>query len=223
MKQAGKIIFVFGKERDGGVGYEFNVRVHAYPSRDYLEKESLPTNSIDHLVNPASGAGVTLELLGYGTAVTCHIKLPLLPFVECYVLVKDSECVIEELPHFTYSTDETTVYSSMLRQLHECKGDTYSYASILLTYYKRAAESSKSANKAILIKQQSSLDDSFHQVITAEVCREKIQLFANEIDEHCYQCLKSTVGFDSVRRSLLLDEDHLHFYNQFRENFPNTH
>ena len=52
------------RERDGDVGYEFNVRVHAYPSRDYLEKESLPVSSVDHLINPASGAGITLELLG---------------------------------------------------------------------------------------------------------------------------------------------------------------
>ena len=183
----------------------------------------MPPNSINHLVNPASGAGITLELLGYGTAITCHIKLQLLPFVECYVIVKDTECVIEELPNFTYSTDETTVYSSMLRQLHESKGDTYSYASILLTYYKRASESAKSANKAMITKQQSSLDDSMFQIISSEVSRDKIQVFADKIDDHCYQCLKRTVGFDCVRRSLLLDNDMLQFYIQFREQFPSTH
>ena len=51
------------RERDGTFGYEFNVRVVAYPSRDLVEKDDLPTASVDYLVDPASGAGLTLELL----------------------------------------------------------------------------------------------------------------------------------------------------------------
>ena len=84
------------RERDGNIGYEFNVRVVAYPSRDHIQKDSLPASSVDYLVDPASGSGLTLELLGYGSAITCHIKLPWLPFLEVYVPVKDSDCVIEE-------------------------------------------------------------------------------------------------------------------------------
>ena len=211
------------RERDGNYGYEFNVRVAAYPSRDFIEKESLPTESVEYLVNPASGAGLTLELLGYGTAVTCHIKLALIPFIEVYIPVKDSDAVIEELSDFTNSTDDDTVYTSMAKLLLECKGDTYSYANILLTYYKRALKSAKSTNRAIIHKHQSANDDTIFQNITAEVDKKKIDLFAKSVDDHCYQCLKSIIGFDYVRRSLILDEDILSFYRQFQASFPTTH
>ena len=211
------------RERDGSFGYEFNVRVIAYPSRDLIEMDSLPSSSVDYLVDPASGAGLTLELLGYGPAISCHIKLPWIPFVEAYIPIKDSDCVIAELQDFTNSTNEDTLYTSMAKLLHESKGDTYSYANILLTYYKRALKSSKSTNKAIMIKQQSAIDDSLFENIASEVERKKIELFAKSVDDHCYQCLKSTIGFDYVRRSLVLEEDLLGFYRKFQESFPTTH
>ena len=211
------------KERDGAFGYDFNIRVVAYPERDSIEKDNLPESHLNHLMNPTTGAGITVELMGYGTAVTCHLKLHLLPFLEIYVPIKDDECVIQELPNFTTSTDDQKMAASLIKNLLQTKGDNYAYANILITYYKRALEATRSAKKAIISKRESSSDDAIYQKLTAEVSKRNIDKFANEMDSYCYKRLKATVGFDHVRRSLLLDEDLRQYYIKFKDSFPTIH
>ena len=81
-------------------------------------------------MKPSTGAGITVELMGYGTAITCHLKLHWLPFIEVYVPIKDDECVIQELSNFTSSSDDKTVIASLIKNLLQSKGDNYAYANI---------------------------------------------------------------------------------------------
>ena len=174
-------------------------------------------------MKPTTGAGFTVELMGYGKAITCHLKLNWLPFIEVYVPIKDDECVIQELSNFTTSTDDKIVIESLIKNLHQSKGDNYAYANVLITYYKRALESTKSSKKAIISKQESLSDEALYNKLTSEVSERNIKNFASEMDSYCYNRLKSTIGFDYARRSLLLDDDIQKFYNKFKDNFPATH
>ena len=211
------------QERDGAFEYDFNCRVVAYPERDSIEKINLPDSHLNHLMNPTTGAGITVELMGYGRAITCHLKLHLLPFIEVYVPIKNDECVIQEIPNFTSSTDDQKVAASLIKILLQTKGDSYAYANILITYYKRALEATKSAKKAILSKQESASEDAIYQKLTEEASKTNIDKFADDMDSYCYSRLKSTIGFDHVRRSLLLDDDLREYYNKFKTSFPTIH
>ena len=76
-----------------------------------------------------------------------------------------------------------------------------------MTYYKRAFDSTKTKNKSIANKQQSDDEQKLFQNISLEVQRQKLESFAKEIDDYCYQCLKATINFNHMHRSLLLDKD----------------
>jgi hypothetical protein len=39
-----------------------------------LERPKLPDSEVSRLLSPHTGAGITFELLGYGSEGKCHIK-----------------------------------------------------------------------------------------------------------------------------------------------------
>jgi hypothetical protein len=69
-------------EREGRIGHEFHVRILAYPERDQMSIDRLPTHELNFLLNPQTGVGITVQLTGYNTNLSCLIKLHNIPFLE---------------------------------------------------------------------------------------------------------------------------------------------
>lgn len=61
-------------KRDGTYGHEFHLSVKSYAECPLLELPKLPDSEVSRLLSPHTGAGITFELLGYGSEGKCHIK-----------------------------------------------------------------------------------------------------------------------------------------------------
>ena len=72
-------------DRDGMPGYNFVVKVVSYPECSIMDRPSIPPSKLKYLLNPATKAGLTLDLIGFGPAKSCHLKLLSIPFLEAYV------------------------------------------------------------------------------------------------------------------------------------------
>lgn len=103
-------------QREGNDGYEFNVRVHSYPERFTMDRPSIPPGELKYLLNPVTKSGFFLELMGSGTAVTCHLPMLSIPFVEAYVLRKPDAPYLDDIA-FTKSKDETKQVAFMAKEL----------------------------------------------------------------------------------------------------------
>jgi hypothetical protein len=118
-------------EREGRVGHEFHVRILSYPERDQMSVDRLPSHEINFLLNPKTGVGITVQLLGYNTTNACLIKLHNIPFLEFYVPRKIGDPAYNEVKISRSKTDNV-VATCVARELLETKGDCLAFIGVLL-------------------------------------------------------------------------------------------
>jgi hypothetical protein len=80
-------------------------------------------NDINHLLNPITGAGITIQLLGYGASVSCLLKLYNLPFIELYVPRNPGDASYKEAKVKRSNKDEVLA-QCLAKELIETKGDS---------------------------------------------------------------------------------------------------
>jgi hypothetical protein len=51
------------------VGHEFHARVLPYPGRETFAITPMPVSDINHLLNPITGAGITIQLLAIQSSI----------------------------------------------------------------------------------------------------------------------------------------------------------
>eukprot|EP00956_Cyclotella_meneghiniana_P018450 scaffold30718_cov36-Cyclotella_meneghiniana.AAC.2 len=184
--------------RDGNPGYDFVVKVVSYPERSIMDRPSIPPSELKYLLNPVTKAGLTLELIGFGSAKSCHLKLLSIPFVEAYVPRKPDAPFLDDIA-FTKSKDESKQVAFMAKELLACKGDPAATANVLLKYYstsKNAELSSLKAENVTLNQQREDSDfDALKSRLKKEVSRERLDAFAADIDSYYKSALESTVQF----------------------------
>jgi len=61
-----------------------------------------------------------LELISYGTSITCPLRLVDMPFVEAWVPVKDTSVVVEEIKGFKWSNDDNKMYKELVDREKWC-------------------------------------------------------------------------------------------------------
>lgn len=71
--------------RNGRDGYEFHIRVLAYPERSVSELDPIPTGEKNHLVLPQTGVGVPIQLIGYSPSAKTLLHLYDFALLELYV------------------------------------------------------------------------------------------------------------------------------------------
>ena len=113
-------------EREGRVGHEFHVRILAYPERDQMSIDRLPPHELNFLLNPQTGVGITVQLIGYNTTTSCLIKLHNIPFLEIYVPRNIGDSAYNEVK-LSRSKTESVVATSVARELLETKGDCLAF------------------------------------------------------------------------------------------------
>jgi hypothetical protein len=94
-------------------------------------------NDINHLLNPITGAGITIQLLGYGAAVSCLLKLYNLPFIELYIPRNPGDASYKEVKVKRSNKDEVLA-QCLAQELIETKGDSLAFADVLIDLYKNS-------------------------------------------------------------------------------------
>eukprot|EP00956_Cyclotella_meneghiniana_P033008 scaffold92750_cov52-Cyclotella_meneghiniana.AAC.1 len=180
-------------DRHGNDGYDFNVKIVTYPERPVMDRPSIPPSELKYLLNPVTKAGMTLELAGYGSAKTCHLKLLSIPFVEAYVLREPDAPFLADIS-FTKSKDETKQVAFMAKELLECKGDPGATANVLLKYYATSktveVSSLKSENKELNLDKEQDESALLRSRLKKEVARERLDAFADEIDSYYKEAIE---------------------------------
>ena len=121
--------------RDGQVGYEFHVKVISYPEHDEMSRSPMQRSEINYLLNPQTGVGLSLQLIGYAGSSSCLLKLYHLPFVEVYTPRADGESAYMQCG-LTKSKKDDVRASFLARELFETKGDALAYVGVLIDYYR---------------------------------------------------------------------------------------
>jgi hypothetical protein len=173
--------------RDGQVGHEFHVKVISYPERDQMSRSPMQGSEINYLLNPQTGVGLSVQLLGYSG--TCLIKLYHLPFVEVYIPRKEDEASYLQCG-LTKSKKDDVRASHLARELFETKGDALAYVGVLIDYYRTCNSGLQTTisahSKAVASNQELIQDESVNRVrdcIFDDISDTKIQEYADTVDK----------------------------------------
>jgi hypothetical protein len=115
------------------VGHKFHVKVILYPERDEMSRSPMQCSEINYLLNPQTGTGLSVQLIGYSGS--CLLTLYHLPFVEVYTPRVDGESSYVQCG-LTKSKKDGIHASFLARELFETKGDALAYVGVLIDYYR---------------------------------------------------------------------------------------
>ena len=206
-------------DRNGHVGYEFHVRVLAYPERARMELDPIPEGEKNNLLLAETGVGVTVQLLGYTPSANTLLKLYDLALLELYVRKPIAHQIYDDVKLVNSQKDDV-VASDLAKQLLETKGDATAYVAILMQHYKANRKRKHPGNPSILPNQ---LDVPFMSLLKHDAHKDKIVNFADEVDRAYKTAMSGTIGFNHVCEYLISPEVNAHFYNKLRSEFPYIH
>lgn len=130
---------------EGKCYHEFNVTVVSYAKRAQLLTPNLPANYIDYYMG-AGGAGLSVHLDGYATSNSMLLKFNMIPFLEvrrARSMDTSTKSFLDESTTFpTTNKDDLTHY--LMQKLDATRGDPVAYIEVLMKYYHRALEMTKS-------------------------------------------------------------------------------
>jgi hypothetical protein len=213
--------------RDGQVGHEFHVKVISYPERDEMSRSPMQGSEINYLLNPQTGAGLSIQLIGY--AGSCLLKLYHLPFVEVYTPRVDGESSYVQCG-LTKSKKDNIRASFLARELFETKGDALAYVGVLIDYYRTCntgLQTTISAHsKAATSKQEQIQEESVNRVrdcIFGDISDAKIKEYADTVDRLYEDAFGDCIDFSHYTGGLITDDINVQLYNKLKSEFPFVH
>jgi hypothetical protein len=128
------------------------------------------------------------------------------------------------------SKTDNVVATSVARELLETKGDCLAFIGVLLDYHKTSNKElqdrvtmTKKTNLHLQTSMQEETNERLRDSLVEDLTPNKIKEFAKDVDAFYLDALERCVGFTEATGYLMSDEVNVHFYNQFKNEFPFLH
>ena len=136
--------------RDGRIYYEFHVTLTSYPERktfdDYDLSRTLVSNAIKF------GVGLNVKLVDCQKPKKVLMKFKYLPYIQIYRAGDNDASALSDEISFPRSNKEATLVTTLVKELHQSKGDSFAYVEILMKYYQQRTVAAKKEITALTKK-----------------------------------------------------------------------
>ena len=160
------------------------------------------------------------------------MKFKYLPYIQIYRARDNDASALSNEISFPRSNKETTLVTTLVKELHQSKGDSFAYVEILMKYYQQRTVANKKEITALTQKllaknkTDSQADADFEETMIRDALANElddsaIRKFAHSVDKVYEDTMMAMPSDYTVATELLIKPQVLDsFYHEFQRLFP---